>query len=202
MWFDVTYVTIPLSCHWWVCPVLFSAISGELWPAGVLDYEEYPGPYRVDFRACDRGDQGLNRLTCGDESHTVQCSTVHSIIINITNVADHPPVCPNVVNDCVLEDDTNPITQILNLNCTDADFPSDPEFQFSISRVITYDETDITGDGRFRIAPVRGAVGVLESTTGLDREEVNEYTITVEVAETHAGALTGLTTTVTVSLIE
>ena len=183
-----------------MCPILFSAISGELWPAEVLDYEEYPGPYRVDFRACDRGDQGVNRLTCGDESHTVQCSTIHSVIINITNEADHPPVCPNVVNDCVLEDDANPIKQILNLNCTDADYPSDPEFQFSISRVLTYDEEDVTE--RFRFADARGAIGVLESTTGLDREAVNEYTITVEVVEIHAGAITTVTTTVTVSLIK
>ena len=96
----------------------------------------------------------------------------------------------------------NPIKQILNVTCTDADYPLDPEFQFSITRVIMYNGADIIDEGRFRIAPVRGAIGILESTTGLDREEVNEYTITVMVMETHRGALTGLTTIVTVSLIK
>ena len=174
-----------------------TAISGELWPNATLDYEEYPGPYTVNFRVCDKGDQGVNRALCAN--HTVMCSTTRSIVINITNLADHPPVCPDVIQVSVLENDNIMQRAITNLVCTDADYPDDPLFLFNIISVVVLENDAVTAAGSFSVVPAMGPQTTLQAEVALDREGIDEYVVTVEVEETHNGAGTGLKSLITVS---
>jgi hypothetical protein len=173
-----------------------NSISGELWPNATLDYEEYPGPYTVNFRVCDKGDQGVNRALCAN--HTVMCSTTRSIVINITNLADHPPVCPDVIQVSVLENDNIMQRAITNLVCTDADYPDDPLFLFNIISVVVLENDAVTAAGSFSVVPAMGPQTTLQAEVALDREGIDEYVVTVEVEETHNGAGTGLKSLITV----
>ena len=126
---------------------LFSADTGELWFENALDYEEWCDTnFTATVRACDMGPLGENRLVCLNESwFQERCSDTVTIQACLQGVDDNPPVCPNILKQCIPEQDYSSPNrlQIIQINCTDADSscPNSPPtpFTYTIDSVVVYE---------------------------------------------------------------
>ena len=100
---------------------------------------------------------------------SVVLSTIATIIVDIINENDHPPVITPVTMADVIEELPNAL--VLTVLASDADAPPFNNFTFSL--------VDSAG-GRFTIDPFSG---VVLTTQSLDREEQAMYSITVRVTD-------------------
>ncbi|KAG1926068.1 protocadherin Fat [Pimephales promelas] len=99
-------------------------------------------------------------------------SEIASVIINITDVNDNPPVFNNSSYRTVIAEDISPGDMVLQVSAVDLDGPPNNFIIYSI----------VNGDAKqqFSIDPRTGHVTVLSM---LDREEITHYSLTVQAAD-------------------
>ena len=147
--------------------------TGSLVTAHPLDYESTP-TYELTFEACDMGKPPL-------------CTT-DSATLNIVDVNDVKPSFPGTPYKGSVKENSGPMASILQVSAIDSDFAS--SFEYTI----------VSGNTEERFFLNRSS-GVLSSTTPLDREEQDTYTLVVIASDSAASRLTG-TGTIVISVID
>ena len=167
---------------------LQTAISGELWLSESLDFEAFPGPYSITVTVCDNGERGANLEFCAEESFNKLCAVDPvDISVTVSNINDNPPVCPEIVHVCIQEGDySGRGIVVTTFTCTDADYPVNPEFTYSIDRVEVHNGgADPSLNGLFQVVPNSGtveAIGVFDREIGDSIRD--EYLVHVVVSDT------------------
>lgn len=139
-----------------------------------LDYETSP-QYEVWVEAKDSDEPSLR--------------TVLQLIINVTDSNDNAPVMSNALyNASILEEETPP-QLVVKVSATDADSGQNGQVMFRL-------QDDF--EGTFEIDPESGEI---YTNTRLDREEINNYELTVEALDQGTPQLTG-TATILVTVLD
>ena len=133
-----------------------------------LDYER-KSSYNLVLQVCDQGTPAA-------------CSTLQHIIL-IGNIDDVPPAFSQALYGGSVQENSAPVTSILQLTATDPDFEKSFEYKIESGN----------DDGRFSI---NSATGVLSSTAILDREEQETYTLVITAADEGGTLLSGTGTAV------
>ena len=147
--------------------------TGSVVTAHPLDYESTPN-YELTFEACDMGKPPM-------------CTT-GSTTLNIVDVNDVKPSFPGTPFKGSVEENAGPVASILQVSAIDPDFASNFEYTIESGNI----------EGKFLL---NSSSGVLSSTTPLDREEQDTYTLVVTAADSAASRLTG-TGTIVISIID
>ncbi|XP_036933947.1 protocadherin alpha-7-like [Acanthopagrus latus] len=105
-----------------------------------------------------------------------------TIIVNVSDVNDNPPVFTQESYTVQLKENSPPGTTVVQVNATDLDEGSNGEVMYSFGN-----DVDARARARFHLNPVTGVITVAGS---VDFEECNRYEIDIQASDKGAATLT------------
>ena len=153
--------------------------TGELYVAGVLDFDENPKEYSVIVKVLDSRDDSR-----------VRSSTI-AVNITLTDVNDNCPEFDQTYRVDVYEDDSGE-TSVLTVSASDKDSTTNAELMYSI--------TSGDGQGEFVINSTTGVISTAPSPS-FDFESKRFHVLHVQAVDQGSPPLTG-STTVSVNILD